>query len=93
MTEPSDNHGPLLHGIANLRRRHREASESEHSFFRNLGMVGGLGWLIVLPTLGGLAAGRWLDGLFHGGIMWTGALLVAGVAMGCRLAWRRIHHS
>jgi len=93
MSEPgNNNHGPLLRGVAARRRHRHAAAEGERSFFRNLGIIGGLGWMIVLPTLGGLALGRWLDGQFASGIMWTGAMLVIGVGLGCRLAWRRIHH-
>ena len=92
MADPADNHGPLLHRVASRRRHRLEAAAGEHSFFRSLGIIGGLGWMIVLPMLGGLAAGRWLDGFMGGGIMWTGALLVIGLVIGCRLAWRRIHH-
>ena len=55
-------------------------------------MIGVLGWTIVLPTLLGLFAGRWLDRTFHMGIFWTLGLLVAGLAAGCVLAWKRMHN-
>ncbi len=89
---PENNHGPLIRGVARRRRHQKAAAEGERSFFRSLGIIGGLGWMIVLPMLGGLGLGRWLDGRFGSGIMWTGALLLAGLGFGCRLAWRRIHH-
>jgi ATP synthase protein I len=57
---------------------------------RNLALIGTLGWLVVTPTLLGLFAGRWIDRHEETGIFWTAALLVAGVAVGCRLAWKRI---
>ena len=87
-----NNHTPLLHGVAARRRHRREAIEGERSFFRSLGVIGGLGWMIVLPMLGGLALGCWIDGRLGSGIMATGALLLVGLGFGCRLAWRRIHH-
>jgi ATP synthase protein I len=54
-------------------------------------MIGALGWTIVTPTLIGVFAGRWLDRGFGSGIFWTLGLLVAGLALGCTLAWKRIH--
>ena len=83
---------PLSDKIAARQRQRDEGVAEERSFFRGLAVAGGLGWMIVLPTLAGLALGRWLDGLFACGITWTGALLMAGLALGCRWAWSRIHH-
>jgi len=54
-------------------------------------MIGALGWTIVVPILFGIFAGRWLDRTFHSGIFWTLGLLVAGLALGCTFAWRRMH--
>lgn len=65
-------------------------AHGERSLARNLAMIGALGWLVIAPTLAGLFAGRWLDRRLHGGILWTGALLVVGIALGCAIAWRRI---
>ena len=89
---------PSTEGEAELaraaaRRSARRAfwlAHGERSLAQNLAMIGALGWLVVAPTLAGLFAGRWLDRRLHGGIMWTGALLVAGIALGCAIAWRRI---
>jgi ATP synthase protein I len=52
-----------------------------------LGMVGLVGWSIVIPTLLGAAAGLWLDKHHPGKTSWTLALLVAGLVMGCWNAW------
>jgi ATP synthase protein I len=71
-------------------RRARWQQEGERSIGQNLAMIGVLGWTIVIPTLIGVFAGRWLDRLFGTGIFWTLGLLVAGLAVGCALAWRRI---
>jgi len=65
-------------------------AKGERSLARNLAMIGALGWLIVTPTIVGVFAGRWLDQRFGTGIFWTGALIVAGLALGCSLGWRRI---
>lgn len=62
----------------------------ERSVASNLAMIGALGWLVITPTLGGVFIGRWIDQRLHSGILWTGAFISAGVALGCALAWRRI---
>lgn len=68
-----------------VRRRAEREREARRlpSVVRHLGQIGVLGWQIVVPTLLGLAAGRWLDREFGSGIFWTAALLVVGVALGC----------
>ncbi|OPH13251.1 ATPase F0F1 [Azospirillum brasilense] len=76
-------------------RRRRERSdrwerEGERPVGRNLALIGALGWLVVTPTLFGLLAGRWFDRMAGGGIFWTASLIVAGVALGGWLAWKRI---
>jgi ATP synthase protein I len=52
-----------------------------------LGMMGLIGWSIVVPTLLGAALGLWLDGHHPVGRSWTLALLVAGLVIGCLNAW------
>ena len=48
-----------------------------------LGMMGLIGWSIVVPTLLGAGLGVWLDRSYPGGRSWTLALLVGGLAAGC----------
>jgi ATP synthase protein I len=72
-------------------RRQRWQREGERSIGRNLALIGALGWTIVTPTLVGVFAGRWLDRSLGSGIFWTLALLVVGLALGCLLAWKRMH--
>lgn len=52
-----------------------------------LGMMGLIGWSVVVPTLLGAALGLWLDEHHPGAHSWTLALLVAGLALGCFNAW------
>jgi len=52
-----------------------------------LGMMGLIGWSVVVPTLLGAALGLWLDSHHPGKHSWTLALLVAGLAIGCLNAW------
>ncbi len=52
-----------------------------------LGMMGLIGWSVVVPTLLGAALGLWLDKHHPGKHAWTLALLVAGLVIGCANAW------
>jgi len=52
-----------------------------------LGMMGLIGWSVVVPTLLGAALGTWLDQRYAGRHSWTLALLMAGLAIGCMNAW------
>jgi ATP synthase protein I len=47
-----------------------------------------LGWIIIVPTLGGLFLGHWIDKQFGTGIFWTGPLLFVGLAIGGWTAWK-----
>jgi len=90
--EPSDAR-PSLDEAVQLRQRRRERGqrEGERSIGQNLAMIGALGWTIVIPTLIGIFIGRWLDRKFAAGIFWTLGLLVAGLAIGCTLGWKRMY--
>lgn len=55
-----------------------------------LGMMGLVGWSIVVPTLIGAALGLWLDDAYPGGRSWTLALLIVGLFLGCFSAWHWI---
>jgi len=92
MTQEPENHERLSDAVKTRQeRRERWQREGERSIGHNLAMIGVLGWTVVLPTLLGLFAGRWLDRQFHMGIFWTLGLLVVGLTAGCMLAWRRMH--
>jgi len=52
-----------------------------------LGMMGIIGWSVVVPTLLGAAFGVWLDNRHPGSHSWTLALLMAGLTLGCLNAW------
>jgi len=79
-----------LDRAARERRERRERGHRDRSLAKSLAIAGALGWTIVLPALAGVAAGRWLDRELHSGIVFTAALLFAGIALGCALAWRRV---
>ncbi|MFT5531833.1 MAG: ATP synthase protein I [Candidatus Paceibacteria bacterium] len=55
-----------------------------------LGMMGLVGWSVVVPTLIGAAVGIALDRHYPGRHSWTLALLIAGLVLGCFNAWHWI---
>lgn len=81
-----------LEEAARLRqeRSERRGDEEDSSIWQHLSMIGALGWLFVIPTLGGVLAGHWLDNRFGTGITFTGALIFVGVICGGYLAWRKM---
>ena len=52
-----------------------------------LGMMGLVGWSVVVPTLLGAALGIWLDRHYPGSHSWTLMLLAIGLGLGCLTAW------
>lgn len=72
-------------------RREQGAQTPEPSLASRLGQIGMLGWMIVLPALGGTAIGRVIDRKIGGGITVTAALLMLGVSFGFWTAWRWMH--
>ena len=69
-------------------RHRRWLRDGEPNVARRLGQIGVLGWIVVMPMLIGIFAGRWLDGRFHSGLFWTAPLLMFGAALGCWSAWK-----
>ena len=67
--------------------RKLKARRSTQGVWFGLGMMGLIGWSVVVPTLLGAALGIWLDKHYPGGRSWTLALLVAGLTIGCLNAW------
>ena len=92
MSAPGDDDhavDPLLRGV----RMHAERlrlwrQEEDRSVAARLAQIGVLGWMIVVPTLIGIFAGRWLDRQFHSTLFWTAPLMMLGAALGCWSAWK-----
>jgi ATP synthase protein I len=70
--------------------RKLKARKSAQGVWFGLGMMGLVGWSVVVPTLLGAALGIWLDNHHPGKHPWTLALLVVGLAIGCLNAWHWI---
>ena len=66
-------------------RRQRGTSIIEY-----LGLMGALGWMLVLPPLLLGFLGRWLDRAFDTGYELTAGMLLVGVGLGAWLGWRRM---
>ncbi len=73
---------------AKAKRKLRARRNATPGVWFGLGMMGLIGWSVVVPTLLGAAFGIWLDKHHPGPRSWTLALLVGGLALGCFNAWR-----
>lgn len=74
--------------VAAKAQRKRQAQRNPtQGVWMGLGLMGMVGWSVVVPTLVGAALGQWLDRHCPGGRSWTLALLVAGLTLGCLNAW------
>ena len=69
-------------------RKLKARRHSAQNVWFGLGMMGLIGWSVVIPALLGAALGMWLDKHYPGKHVWTLALLMAGLAIGCFNAWR-----
>jgi ATP synthase protein I len=67
--------------------RKLKARRSTQGVWFGLGMMGLIGWSVVVPTLLGTALGIWLDKRNSGTHSWTLMLLVIGLIIGCLNAW------
>jgi ATP synthase protein I len=80
---------PLVRGARLRNERHQNwLRDGGRSVMARLAQIGVLGWMIVVPILIGIFAGRWLDRQFHSGLFWTAPLLLLGALLGCWSAWK-----
>ena len=87
--QPSAHNEPSLAVQVELkvRRKLKAQRHTTPGLWSGLGLMGVVGWSVVVPTLLGAALGLWLDGRYPGGRAWTLALLMAGLTLGCLNAW------
>ncbi|MBN1917857.1 MAG: AtpZ/AtpI family protein [Verrucomicrobia bacterium] len=71
-------------------RLKRAREEGDRGFWQNLGLIGSVGWMIILPAVGGSLLGRYIDGKAEDPISWTLTLLVVGLVIGCVGAWQHM---
>jgi ATP synthase protein I len=88
MTGP-DEQDPLVKAARQRGERQiRWLREGDPSVAQRLAQIGVLGWMIVVPMLIGVFAGRGLDQKFNSGLFCTAPLLMLGLALGCWSAWK-----
>ena len=73
---------------AKAARKLKARRRSSQGVLLGLGMMGLIGWSVVVPTLLGTALGVWLDHHDPGRRSWTLMLLVTGLIIGCWNAWQ-----
>jgi ATP synthase protein I len=86
-TKTSKNEPTFAGEISAKATRKIKARKSTQGVWFGLGMMGLVGWSVVVPTLLGAALGIWLDNHHPGKHPWTLSLLVVGLAVGCLNAW------
>lgn len=75
---------------AQARQRARSRREKVGNLWQQVARVGTLGWMIVLPIVGGALLGHLLDRRFDTGVRWALALMSVGVVAGGFALWRAI---
>jgi ATP synthase protein I len=68
-------------------RRERARHRHDESVWAWLGTFGLVGWTVAVPTLLGLALGRFVDDRVETSLSFTITFLVAGAAVGVSMAW------
>ena len=68
-------------------RKLRAQRHVTQTVWSGLGMMGLVGWSVVVPTLLGAALGLWVDKHYPGSHSWTLMLLAIGLGLGCFNAW------
>jgi len=77
--------GTRLGGIiaSQSKRKLFAQSHSTPVVWSGFGMMGLIGWSVVVPTLLGVILGQWIDSRSNGEHSWTLMLMVAGLSIGC----------
>ena len=68
-------------------RKLKAQARVTRTVWSGMGMMGMIGWSVVVPTLLGAALGVWLDNRYPAAHSWMLTLLVIGLTLGCINAW------
>lgn len=68
-------------------RKKGTLDNNKKSIWLGLGMMGIVGWSVVVPTVLGTALGIWLDKKYSQSFSWTLTFLIVGLFVGCMIAW------
>jgi ATP synthase protein I len=84
----ADPHDQMVEDICKKQtRKMRSRRAKDRATWFGLGMMGAVGWSIVVPTLLGIALGIWIDSRWPSPISWTLVLLIGGLLLGCVNVW------
>lgn len=73
--------------IAAKEKRKLKALGKKNNVWFGLGVMGMVGWSVVVPALAGALSGVWLDKRYPQTFSWTLTLLIAGLITGSVIAW------
>ncbi len=73
--------------IEEKEKRKLKAQRTKNNVWFGLGMMGMVGWSVVVPALLGALTGVWLDKTYPQSFSWTLSLLIAGIITGSVIAW------
>jgi ATP synthase protein I len=68
-------------------KRLKESRGDKKGLWHYLATAVSIGWLVVIPALGGAYLGRYLDKRLNTGGYWTLSLMVLGLAAGIFWTW------
>ncbi|MCL5128224.1 AtpZ/AtpI family protein [Algibacter sp. L4_22] len=88
-TEDKKSEKGFLEEVRNKEQYMLNAREEEkRSEWRGFGVFGIIGWSVSAPTVFGAVLGMWLDKNYPQTFSWTLTLLIAGLFVGCAIAWQ-----
>ncbi len=74
--------------IAEKERQKLKALRNKNKgVWMGLGMMGMIGWSVVVPTILGAALGFWLDKKYPQTFSWSLSCLIIGLGIGSLIAW------
>ena len=69
------------------KKRKLKALRTKNNVWFGFGMMGMVGWSVVVPALLGALSGLWLDKRYPQSFSWTLTLLIAGLISGSVIGW------
>ena len=73
--------------ISEKENRKMKAQRQKNNVWFGLGMMGMVGWSVVVPAVLGALSGLWLDKKYPQTFSWTLTLLIIGLVTGSVIAW------
>ncbi|MHC5038113.1 MAG: AtpZ/AtpI family protein [Planctomycetota bacterium] len=71
-------------------RKKREAEYRDRGFWTGVGVMGLVGWSVILPAVLGAYLGLWIDRELGLSRIFSGGLALLGLCAGCWNAWRMV---